>query len=226
MIGRALNLGSSVSGAWRPGSVTPCRLRVGLKYRSVSRRVPWPRRGAKEASKSRSHQDCPTWLPPETGRNTMVLIGIDPHKATHTAVAVDNEETALGELTVKSDRHQVERLLKWAIDFPERRWAVESANGLGFLLAQQLVAAGEDVVDVPPTLAARVRVLGSGKAQKNDPNDALSTAVAALRGRRLRTVERDDQTVILRMLGDRHHDLTALRTQAVCRLHAQLGSLI
>src|SRR5579863_8215229 len=111
----------------------------------------------------------------------MVLIGIDPHKATHTAVAVDNRETALGELTVKADRHQVEHLLKWAIEYPDRRWAIESANGLGFLLAQQLVAAGEDVVDVPPTLAARVRVLGSGKSQKNDPNDALSTAVAALR---------------------------------------------
>jgi hypothetical protein len=39
----------------------------------------------------------------------MVLIGIDPHKATHTAVAIDKEETALGELTVKADRHQVER---------------------------------------------------------------------------------------------------------------------
>jgi len=72
----------------------------------------------------------------------MVLIGIDPHKSTHTAVAVDTEETALGELTVKADRHQVERLLKWAIDFPDRRWAVESANGLGFLLAQQLVGGG------------------------------------------------------------------------------------
>jgi len=118
----------------------------------------------------------------------MVLIGIDPHKATHTAVAVDTDETALDELTVKADRHQVERLLKWAIDFPDRRWAVESANGLGFLLAQQLVAAGEDVVDVPPTLAARVRVLGSGKTQKNDPNDALSTAIAALRAKRLRAV--------------------------------------
>ncbi len=68
----------------------------------------------------------------------MVLIGIDPHKATHTAVVVDKEETALGELTVNADRHQVECLLKWAINFPERRWATESANGLGFLLAQQL----------------------------------------------------------------------------------------
>jgi transposase len=156
----------------------------------------------------------------------MVLIGIDPHKATHTAVAVDSEETALGELTVKADRHQVERLLKWAIDFPDRRWAVESANGLGFLLAQQLVAAGEDVVDVPPTLAARVRVLGSGKTQKNDPNDALSTAIAALRAKRLRTVVAEDHSAVLRLLADHHRDLGSLRTQAICRLHALLRCVI
>ena len=156
----------------------------------------------------------------------MVLIGIDPHKATHTAVAVDKEETALGELTVKADCHQVERLLKWAIDFPERRWAIESGNGLGFLLAQQLVAAGEDVVDVPPTLAARVRVLGSGKTQKNDPNDALSTAIAALRAKRLRSVVAENHGGVLRLLADHHHDLGSLRTQAVCRLHALVRCLI
>jgi transposase len=156
----------------------------------------------------------------------MVLIGIDPHKATHTAVAVDQQETALGELTVKADRDQVEQLLKWAIDYPDRRWAIESANGLGFLLAQQLVAAGEDVVDVPPTLAARVRVLGSGKTQKNDPNDALSTAIAALRAKRLRTVVAENHCAVLRLLVDHHHDLGSLRTQAVCRLHALVRSLI
>jgi transposase len=156
----------------------------------------------------------------------MVLIGIDPHKATHTAVAVDKEETQLGELTVKADRDQVERLLKWAIDFPNRRWAIESAHGLGYLLAQQLVAAGEDVVDVPPTLAARVRVLGSGKTQKNDSNDALSTAIAALRAKRLRTVVAEDHSAVLRLLVDHHHDLGSLRTQAVCRLHALVRSLI
>jgi transposase len=155
-----------------------------------------------------------------------VLIGVDPHKASHTAVAVDGDETKLAELRVRATRNQCDRLLGWAAAFPERCWAIESAGGLGYLLAQQLVAAGEEVVDVPPTLSARVRVLGSGNSSKNDPNDALSTAIAALRSRRLRRVERDDQTVILRMLGDRHHDLTALRTQAVCRLHAQLGSLI
>ena len=156
----------------------------------------------------------------------MVLIGIDPHKATHTAVAVDETEQSLGELTVRADRLQVERLLKWAIEFPERLWAIESANGLGHLLGRQLLAAGEDVVDVPPTLAARVRVLGSGKSQKNDPNDALSTAIAALRAPRLRTVARDDHGAILRMLGDHHQDLGALRTQAICRLHGLIRSLI
>src|SRR5215469_8751014 len=156
----------------------------------------------------------------------MVLIGIDPHKASHTAVAVDEQEVALGELTVRADRLQVERLLKWAVDFPDRLWAIESANGLGHLLAQQLLAVGEDVVDVPPTLAARVRVLGSGKSQKNDPNDALSIAIAALRAPRLRAVVKDDHGSILRMLGDHHHDLGSLRTQVICRLHACLRSLV
>jgi transposase len=156
----------------------------------------------------------------------MVLIGVDPHKGSHTAVAIDGDEVELGQVRVRASRAQCSQLLAWAETFPDRRWAIESAGGLGYLLAQQLVGAGEDVVDVPPTLSARVRVLGSGKSSKNDPNDALSTAVAALRGRRLRPVAADDHKAILRMLADRHRDLTALRTQAVCRLHAQLANLI
>jgi transposase len=155
----------------------------------------------------------------------MVLIGIDPHKGSHTAVAIDGHETQLAELRVRSSKQQRDRLLEWASVFPERRWAIESAGGLGYLLAQQLVAAGEDVVDVPPTLSSRVRVLGSGKAQKNDPNDALSTAIAALRGRRLRQVALDDHVVIIRMLANRRHDLVAHHTQALCRLHAQFANL-
>ena len=154
-----------------------------------------------------------------------VLIGVDPHKASHTAVAIDGEETKLAELTVRATKNQSERLLGWAAAFSERRWAIESAGGLGYLLAQQLVA-GEEVLDVPPTLSARVRVLGSGKSSKNDPNDALSTAIAALRSRQLRRVAADDHAAILRMLATRHHQLGRLRTQAVCRLHAILSSLV
>jgi hypothetical protein len=74
----------------------------------------------------------------------MVLIGVDPHKGSHTAVVVDDDEHELGRLKVRADRRQLERMLTVAAPFGERTWAIESAGGLGFLLAQQLVAAGED----------------------------------------------------------------------------------
>ena len=155
-----------------------------------------------------------------------VTIGIDPHKSTHTAVAVNRDEHQIGRLTLPADRHQTDRLLAWAEPFDtDRVWAIESAAGLGRLLAQQLIAAGEHVVDVPPTLTARVRLLGPSKGSKNDPNDAYATAIAGLRHCGLRTVNRDDHTVILRLLADRHHDLVAYRTQSACRLHVMLREL-
>jgi transposase len=96
-----------------------------------------------------------------------VIIGIDPHKATHTVVAIDGDEQPIARLQVVADRCQTERLLGWAAAFGcERTWAIESAGGLGKLLAQQLVGAGEHVVDVPPTLSARVRLLGSTQGRQ------------------------------------------------------------
>jgi len=156
----------------------------------------------------------------------MVVIGIDPHKGSHTAVAIDEDETKLDEVRVSADRRQLEALRSWATAFPERSWAIESANGLGALLSQQLVSAGEEVFDVPPTLSARVRVLGTGKSQKNDPNDALSVAIAALRSDRLRLVVAEDHLAVLRLLWNRHKNLTSLHTQAVCRLHALLAVIV
>jgi len=156
----------------------------------------------------------------------VTTIGIDPHKATHTAVAIDETETVLGELTVPADRYQTARLVDWAgkLNGKERIWAVEAAGGLGYLLSQQLVARDEEVVDVPPVLASRVRVLSSGKSDKNDPNDARSVAIAALRQPGLARVRREDHAQVLRMLAKRHLELTSLRTQAVCRLHSVLGA--
>jgi len=157
----------------------------------------------------------------------VTTIGIDPHKATHTAVAIDETEQVVGELTVPADRYQTNRLVEWAshLDGDGRIWAVEAAGGLGYLLSQQLITRGEQVVDVPAVLASRVRVLGSGRSDKNDPNDARSVAIAALRQPSLTRVRREDYAQVLRMLSKRHHELTSLRTQAVCRLHAVLMQL-
>ena len=111
-----------------------------------------------------------------------VMIGVDPHKgSSHTAVAIGADEEPLGQVRVRASAAQAERLLAWAASWPQRIWAVEGAGGLGHLLAQQLAAAGERVLDVPPTLGARVRLLAAGDVNKNDPDDARSAAVAALR---------------------------------------------
>jgi transposase len=153
------------------------------------------------------------------------IIGIDPHKGSHTAAVLDRTETVIGELRVCAVRRQRDGLLRFAASFTPRTWAIESASGLGALLAQQLVSVGETVLDVPPTLSARVRLLDSGCTDKTDPHDARAAAIVALRHSRLREVIAVDHTAVLRLLADRHHDLTGLRTQAICRLHALLCGL-
>ena len=115
-----------------------------------------------------------------------VLIGIDPHKGSHTAVAISLAGESLGQLQVRASAAQAGRLLAWAKAWPERTWAVEGAEGLGHLLAQQLLSAGERVLDVPPKLAARVRLLATGAVNKNDPNDALYRFITRCRASELR----------------------------------------
>lgn len=78
-----------------------------------------------------------------------VIIGVDPHKASHTAVAISDGEEELDRKRVRSGCSQLSQLVSWAEQFSARTCAIESASGLGYLLAQQLVAAGETVVDVP-----------------------------------------------------------------------------
>jgi hypothetical protein len=155
-----------------------------------------------------------------------VMIGVDPHKGSHTAVAIGAGEEPLGEVRVRASAGQAERLVAWAAGWPERTWAVEGARGLGFLLAQQLVAAGERVLDVQPKLGARVRLLAAGDTNKNDPNDARSVAIAALRSPARRGVKRDDHTAVLKVWSKRHRDLGRTRTQVACRLHAVLCDLV
>jgi transposase len=156
-----------------------------------------------------------------------VLIGVDPHKAS-VAIAVVDEATVelLERAAFPQNRTGLRSLECWAKRFPERRWAVENAGGLGRYLAGKLAAAGESVVDVPPKLSARVRVLSTGNARKNDGVDALATALAASRNERLAAVDHETASEVLRLLSERREDLVAERTRALNRLHGLLRDLV
>src|SRR5260370_38110691 len=100
-----------------------------------------------------------------------VMIGIDPHKASHTAVAIDPAEVPLGQLQVRACAAQAERLLAWAQAWPQRTWAVEGAGGGGPLLGQPLPAGGERGRGVGPKAGAPGPVLAGG-ANKNERTPA------------------------------------------------------
>ena len=141
-------------------------------------------------------------------------------------MAISAAEEPLGELRVRACVAQAERLLAWAAAWPQRTWAVEGAGGTGHLLAQQLVAAGERVLDVQPKLGARVRLLAAGDVNKNDPNDARSVAIAALHSPSCLPVRPDDHATVLKIWARRHHDLSRSRNQVACRLHAAMCELV
>ena len=82
------------------------------------------------------------------------------------------------------------------------------------------------MVDVPPKLSARVRVLSKGNARKNDELDALATALAASHNGRLAVVDPKAESEVLRLLSERREDLVAERTRALNRLHGLLRDLM
>jgi transposase len=159
------------------------------------------------------------------GALAVITIGIDPHKASLTAVAVDPSGRPLGRRRLLVHAGTLGQLTAWATGWPTRRFAVEGAYGLGRPIAQQLAAAGEQVLDVPATLAARARLLSVGGGRKTDTADAASVAQVALHCARLRRVAGEDQSTILRLLAERRHDLAGERTRILNRLHALLRDL-
>src|SRR3954449_370924 len=155
-----------------------------------------------------------------------VIIGVDPHKLSATIEVVDGREAVLGSGRFTTDNIGYTAMRSYAKAWPKRIWAVEGANGAGRPLAQRLVEAGEQVIDVPAKLAARVRLFDTGHNRKTDAHDAHSIAVVAVRTRTLRVLRPDGELEALRMLCDRRDELTRLRVQTVNRLQRLLAELV
>ncbi|MGB8649996.1 MAG: IS110 family transposase [Mycobacteriales bacterium] len=155
-----------------------------------------------------------------------VMIGVDPHKRSNTALVLDRQENVLATQRFSNDREGHRALKKFARTWKDRTWAVEGAHGCGLGLAQRLAAEGERVVNVPAKLSARVRALGGGSGRKTDDTDAYAVAVAGLRGRNLEVVQPDDVVTVFKLLSDRRQQLVEQRIATVNRLHQLLQELL
>jgi hypothetical protein len=156
-------------------------------------------------------------LPVLSDRRLFVfIIGVDPHKRTHTATALEpGSHRVLATLQIDATLCGYRQLARGSARFEVRRWAVENARGRGRHLAQWLAARGEQVDDVPCTATARVRELSRGGRRKNDVIDAAATAsVAALAGD-ASPVAVEDLSTVLALLDERRANTAAHRTRLV-----------
>src|SRR5215216_5277327 len=152
----------------------------------------------------------------------MIVIGVDVHKQSLTAVAVDEAGRGLAERTVAA----APELLAWSASLaPERLWALEHCRQLTRALEQTLLTAGERLVRVPPKLMAPERRAGRMRG-KSDPIDALAVARAALREPRLDQPRPGEQRLReLKLLVDHRDDLVDERRRAQQRLRWHLHEL-
>jgi transposase len=156
----------------------------------------------------------------------VIVVGIDPHKQTHTAVAVDAATgRVLAELTVKARTPGFERLVEWARELdPERTFAVEDGRHVSGHLERHLIGRGERSVRVPPRMMGEARRTDR-VAGKSDPVDAAAVARAALRHpdlpvATLAGIERE-----IGLLVAHRESLVNERTDKICKLRWLLHDL-
>jgi transposase len=155
-----------------------------------------------------------------------VVIGMDPHKRSVTIEVMTADETVLGGGRYGTDEAGFAEMGRYVRQFPDRVWAIEGCSGIGHHVAVRLLAAGEEVVDVPPKLSARARVFSTGQGRKTDATDAHSVALIGTRMAGLRPVVNDEQLAVLRLLVDRRRSLGEEHTRKTSQLHQLLLELI
>ena len=156
----------------------------------------------------------------------MRVVGIDTHKATLAACAVDGLGQVVGERTFPNDPAGFTALAGWLGELGGiERIGLEGSAGSGAGAARFLLAAGEPAVEVPPQLSHRERQR-TRRAGKSDPGDALAIARVTLREADLPPVRRPDASRELGLLVEAREDLVAEATRIRNRLHADLVVLV
>jgi transposase len=155
-----------------------------------------------------------------------VVIGMDPHKRSVTVEVMEADETIVGHGRFGTDVAAFAQLVAYAKGWPDRVWAIEGCEGIGRHVAQRLLAVGEQVVDVPAKLSARMRMFATGQGRKTDDTDAHSIALVGVRISGLQPVVADEQLEMLRLLVDRRRRIGQEHVTKICQLHQLLLELV
>jgi transposase len=152
----------------------------------------------------------------------MIVIGVDVHKHSLAAVAVDE----LGRTLAERSGPVGDAVLVWAQTLDaERLWAVEDCRHVTRGLERTLLEAGERLVRVPPRLTAPQRRRGRVRG-KSDSIDALAVARAFLQEPLLDGPRAGEETLReLKLLVDHRDDLVAERRHCQQRLRWHLHEL-
>jgi transposase len=155
----------------------------------------------------------------------MTAIGIDTHKATLAACAVDELGRPVDEASFANDPAGHLAFIAWARSIaPDVTIGVEGSSSFGAPLARSAQSAGLAVREVPPHLS-RVERLRTRRPGKSDPGDALAIARVTAREKNLPPIRLPDRTTELRLLLEAREDLVDESTRARNRLHAHLLTL-
>src|SRR5690606_7937480 len=157
-------------------------------------------------------------------RIRMVMVGIDAHKETFTAVAVDEVGRRVAERTFKSTSDGCYELVRWASRWPERRFAVEDCRHLTRRLESDLLTAGETLLRVCARVMAGER-RGDREGGKSEPIDAVAVARVALGEPDLPVARLDGPARELRLLTGHRETLVRERTRLQKRLRWHLHGL-
>ncbi|MDA1196261.1 MAG: IS110 family transposase [Planctomycetota bacterium] len=156
----------------------------------------------------------------------MTAIGIDTHKATLAACAVDGLGAPLDERTFPNDPAGHRALAAWARQVaPGAVIGLEGSASYGAAAARFLLAQDEQVREVPPQLSRRERTR-TRRAGKSDPGDALAIARVTAREMELPPVRVADRTREIGLLVEAREDAVAETTRVRNRVHADLVVLM
>jgi transposase len=156
----------------------------------------------------------------------VIVVGIDPHKKSHTAAALGAASgRVIDQLSVPATEAGHRQLLGWMAGLGEEvRVALEDVREVSARLEAALVESGHWVWRVPPRLMGQARRAGRARG-KSDPIDAIALARAALANPGLPLARLAGPELELALLVAHREDLVGERTRIQARLRGHLHLL-